>query len=166
MRWAPERLECRPSRRKSLGLLLMTAALLGTCWFCTTLPGWDAQAVGWVGLAFFGLAGVMLVRQAVRIGPVVVIDADGLTDRRLGVGPIGWQEITGYRTVTVESTRLLCLDLAEPDQFLGRLSAWKRVAAAANRRMGFGDVCVGFVGLSPGIDEAEVVVRRWLRNRP
>lgn len=162
----PARLECRASMTKSAGLVAMTAGLLAACWFCTTLPAWDAQAVGWFGLAFFGLAGVAVARQVARVGPVVVIDADGLDDRRTGLGPVPWAEVTAVRTVSHKGTSFLCLTLADPDRYAGRLPRWKRVAQAANRRLGYGDLSVGFVGLTPGVDDAGDAVRRWVRNRP
>lgn len=147
-------MECRTSRVKMIGLLALTAILVGVSWFCTTLPGWKSQAVGWSGLAFFGLGFVAIPIQFFRSGPQVTIDDRGIEDHRLGVGLIPWEDIRGARVVSVKGTKFLCIEADDPTVYLSRMPAWKRSLVGTNLALGFSELTISFVGLSPGIDEA------------
>jgi hypothetical protein len=112
------------------------------------------QAVGWLGVAFFGLCFVAILFQLFRQGPTVVIDEFGVFDRRLGVGPIPWEDIASVSAAQVKSQRLILLWLRNEDQYLSHVSAWRHRLAAANRALGFSPFCMSFTGLTPGFDEA------------
>ena len=151
--WHGGPIVCRPSGVKHLGLLVLCAALLSASAWCVTLPGVPQQVAGWAGLVFFGLTAVILVLRMVRGQAPVVLGPDGLDDPRLGCGPIAWEDVTALRVVSVNGTRLLCLDVADPSTYLARMSPWRRTAARANKALGFSCFTVGFVGLTPGIGE-------------
>ncbi|HEX3314436.1 MAG TPA: STM3941 family protein [Gemmataceae bacterium] len=146
-------MECRNSKTKLLGLFLLTCALGAGSYFCTTLPSLKAQIAGWLGVAFFGLGAVAVPVRALRGGPQVVIDDDGIDDRRLNVGVIRWEDIRSLSIGTVKSSKFLCIEVAEPEKYLRVLPAWKRKLAELNGALGFPPLTISFTGLSPGIDE-------------
>jgi hypothetical protein len=100
------------------------------------------QAVGWFGVAFFGLCFVAILFQLLRRGPTVVIDEFGVFDRRLGVGCIPRQDIASVSAAQVKSQRLILLWLGNEDQYLSHVSAWRHRLAAANRALGFSPFCM------------------------
>jgi hypothetical protein len=112
------------------------------------------QAVGWLGVAFFGLCFVAILSQLFRHGPTIVIDELGVFDRRMGLGRIPWGDIASVSVAEIKSQRLISLWLRNEALYLSQGSAWRRKLAAANRALGFSPFCVSFTGLTPGFDEA------------
>jgi hypothetical protein len=92
--------------------------------------------------------------QLFRHGPTVVIDELGVFDRRMGVGPIPWEDIASVSVAEVKRQRVLSLWLRNEEPYLSRASAWRRRLAAANRALRFSPFCRSFTGLTPGLDEA------------
>lgn len=82
--------------------------------------------VGALGVAVFALGAALLMWRALRPGPTVVIDAEGITDRTT-LAPLGlvrWEEIAAVRQREIGRGRgrepLLELVLADPDRFRAR----------------------------------------------
>lgn len=147
-------LECRPSRLKIAGLLVLTCVMVAGSWLCTTLDGVVAVVVGWIGVVFFGLGLVVLPRAWLRAGTAtIVVGPDGIEDRQSGYGFIPWQDVTELTIHSVHGTRMLSVHVADTEAYLARLSTKRRIGAAANQSLGFAPITLGFVGLTPGIDE-------------
>jgi hypothetical protein len=145
--------ECHVSRVRLLGLLVLTCLMVGTSYFCTTLPDLTARVAGWAGVAFFSLGFVAIPVMFFRSGPQVIVNEYGIDDLRLRLGLIPWEEIRGLSIGSVHSTKFLCIDLVDREKYLSRLPRWKRSAAAANEMLGFPALTIGFSGLSPGLKE-------------
>lgn len=146
-------MECYPSKVKLLGLLGLTCALVGVSYFCTTLPGLIPQVVGWIGVGFFGLGFVAFPVMFFRTGPQVVINGEGIEDRRQKIGVIPWEDIRSLSIGSVNSAKFLCVELADAERYLSRLPRWTRPLAAANEALGFPALTISFSGLSPGLKE-------------
>jgi hypothetical protein len=117
--------------RWRLLLLATGCALLGGAFSIAVLadtPFW--QGLGWLGLAGFGIAALVLVVRALRPGPTVLIDEVGITDRTALVptGLIRWTEITVIRKKEIGrgrgAERLLEVVLSDPDEFRTRPRNW------------------------------------------
>lgn len=119
--------------------------------FCTRMQGLLLQAVGWVGVLFFGLCLVAWAARLMRGGPQVRIDNDGIEDRRLAVGVVPWGDVSSIYVGVVRSTKFLCVDVADPDAFLLRLRPWRRWLARRSMAMGFPPLSISFIDLSPGL---------------
>jgi hypothetical protein len=96
---------------------------------------------GSVLAAGFGLAtGVLLVR-ALRPGPTVVIDADGIIDRTslAPTGLVRWPEVAAVRKREIGRgmgrERLLEIVLVHPDRFRARPRGWARRLADRYRAL-------------------------------
>jgi hypothetical protein len=107
-----------------LGLGCLVAA--GICAVPTRADNLFLAGLGWFGVVLLALAVAVLVWRAVRPGPTVVIDAEGLTDRTTiaGHGLVRWEEITVIRKRQIgrgrSAERLLEVVLADPVQFRTR----------------------------------------------
>lgn len=146
-------MECRPSRVKLLGLLGLTGLMVAMSYSLTTLHDVLSRSVGWVALVFFGLCLIAEGVMFFRTGPQVIINDEGIEDRRMKIGVIRWEDILSLRIDKVESTKFLCIELVDPEKYLSRLPQRGRWLVTVAERMGFPGVTIAFVGLSPGIQE-------------
>ncbi len=55
---------CFPSPVKLIGLLGLTALLVGASYFCTLQPELKPQIFGWIGIGFFGLCGLATLNRS------------------------------------------------------------------------------------------------------
>ncbi|MCI0595271.1 MAG: hypothetical protein L0Z48_01870 [candidate division Zixibacteria bacterium] len=146
-------MECYPSKVKLLGLLALTCAMVSVSYFCTTLPGLIPRVFGWIGVGFFGLGFIALPVMFFRTGPQVVINDQGIEDRRQKIGVIRWEDIRSLSIGSVNSAKFLCIEVADPERYLSRMPRWWRWMRAANKALGFPALTIGFSGLSPGLKE-------------
>jgi hypothetical protein len=146
-------MECYPSKVKLLGLLGLTSAMVSVSYFCTTLPGLTPRVVGWIGVGFFGLGFIALPAMFFQTGPQVVINDEGIEDRRLKVGVIRWEDIRSLSIGSVNSAKFLSVELSDPEWYSSRLPRWRRSLAAANEALGFPALTISFSGLSPSLKE-------------
>jgi hypothetical protein len=146
-------MECYQSKVKLVGLLVLTCVMVGVCYYCTTLPKLMPQVVGWLGIAFFGLGFIAVPRMLFRTGPQVVINDEGIDDRRMKCGVIRWEDIRSLSLGSVNGSKFLCIEVADPEKYLSRLPRWQRSLAPVQEAMGFAGLTIGFVGLTPGIKE-------------
>jgi len=156
-------LECYPSRLRIAGLLALTCVMVAVSWFCTTSGRVVPTIFGWIGVAFFGLGFFVLPRAWLRAGtPAMIVGPDGIEDRQSGYGLIPWKDVTELTVHSIHGTRMLCVHVVDTDAYPARVSAQRRVGAAANQSLGFAPITLGFVGLSPGLDE----VLNYIRELP
>jgi len=146
-------MECCASGAKLLGLLGLTIVMVGSSYACTTVPGLFPRVVGWIGVGFFGLGFIAIPVMFFRRGPQLVINEEGIEDRRLKVGVIRWSDILSLSIGAVYSAKFLCVEVTDPDEYLSRLPRWKRSLTAATEALGFPALTIGFSGLSPGLKE-------------
>lgn len=146
-------MECYTSKVKLLGLLSLTCVMVSMSYFCTTLPDLTARVVGWVGVSFFGLGFIALPVMFLRTGPQVIINDEGIEDRRLKIDIIRWEDIRSLSIGSVNSAKFLCVEVADPGRYLSRLPRWKRSLTAANVALGFPALTISLSGLSPGLKE-------------
>jgi hypothetical protein len=146
-------IECYVSPWKLLGLLGLTTIMVGASGICTQMPAGAAQIAGWFGVAFFGLGFVIFPIALFRTSAQVVINEEGIEDRRSKMGVIRWVDIRFVTIGSVQSQKFLCIETADPEAYLCRLSKWKRRIMASNQFFGLPPFVIGFQGLSPGLDE-------------
>jgi hypothetical protein len=152
----PERIECHVARPKLAGMLALVVLMISGSMFCTTLPELVARLAGWFGVAFFGFCLVVISTDALRRGPVVVIDDRGIDYRRFGVGRIEWVDVSGLMYL---GNSLLGIDVVDPEKYLARMPLWLRAMSRLNRACGYQPILVPFHTLRPGISE----VREYLQ---
>ena len=150
---------CYRSLPRMLGLLLLAVLMTALSAWCTTQPQVRAQVFGWLGVAFFGFGMLVLARQVLRRGPVIVLDNLSITDHRSADGPLFWDQIQSIWVGSVQSSKFLCLELKDPEALLSRWSAKRRAFAKANAALGFPAVTISFTGLSPGLEDVLIYLR-------
>lgn len=147
-------MECTPSRPRQLGLLAAAAALLGACYVCVFLHrGPIATVAGWFGFVFFGLVSVKIAVDMLRPGTRVIVNDEGIEDRRLRIGVVPWEEITAIELRWMGSAKFLCVEVLDPDKYVARMPLHVWLATRANALLGQPPLTIAFGGLSPGIRE-------------
>ena len=98
---------------------------------------------------------VTFTRNLFFIGPIFTISKQGFEHHRLKTGLIPWEEIKELSIKEHISqgvpTRYMVFNLNEPETYLKNAS---KTARKINQKTGFGDLCIAFTGLNPGLDEA------------
>ena len=93
--------------------------------------------IGWMSIVFFGAGIPLFAWQLIDSRPRLVIDNQGILDRTLGVGVIPWPEITGAYLKSIQGNSFICLEVRDPERWLGQLSPVKRAMVSANEALGF-----------------------------
>ena len=148
-------MECRTNLAKHVGLLLAAVLLFAACYVCAFLHGGlIATVAGWFGFVFFGLAFLKILWDLLHPATKVIINDDGIEDRRWRVGVVPWEEITEIDLRRIGSAKFLCIEVLDPGKYVGRMSGIHRFCVWANGLLGFPPITITFTGLSPSIDEA------------
>ena len=145
-------MSCYTSIAKTIGLVFGCILMLVVSWFCLAIvPGIKAQIAGWLGLVFFGLCFIAGLLQLTRTDAQVIFDETGIHLPRT-FGAIAWHDIVSLEIRSIRSTRILCIEVKDPSNYLARLSTRQRLMAQANQAIGFSPITISFNGLSPGLD--------------
>lgn len=82
----------------------------------------------WVLSAGVVIAFVMALRQTLDRGPTIVINEEGIYDKRLRVGTIRWSDIERVRMHGVGGAYFISLELLNSEQYLSRQPAYVRIS--------------------------------------
>lgn len=134
---APDREQTRmyPPRAKLLVLAAGSLVAAGIGYLMRMADVAVLAGLGWILLVGFGLATALVLVRALRPGPTVAFDANGITDRTTlaPTGLVRWEDITVVRKREIGrgrgSERLLEVMLTDPDAFYARpRTVWRRLA--------------------------------------
>lgn len=136
-----------------VGLTFFAASL----WF-TARFGWPSldfaandlvdealRAMGVAATTFFGALTLAVGDLAVRPGPGLVIDDEGIVERTSGMaaGRVRWEEISALRIVRhANQQRVVGLDLHDVEAHMDRLAGWRRWLLRTNMRTGWPAVAI------------------------
>ncbi|MGD8450270.1 MAG: STM3941 family protein [Phycisphaerae bacterium] len=148
-------MECRTDRSKQLALLLGASLLLAACYVCVFVNRkYVPIVVGWFGFVFFGYVLLRILFNLLRPTTMVIVNDEGIEDRRWGIGVIPWHDITAISLRRIRSSIFLCVEVSDPSEYISRMSALRRFSVWANGLLDFPPITVSFSGLSPSIHEA------------
>lgn len=150
-------MHCYASKTKLLRLLVLTVVMVGVSLVCAMMENPLAQVFGWIGVVFFGLGFLVIPARLFHTGPLVIIDEEGIEDRRSG-WRVPWHAVDAVWTASMYRNDFLCLDVEEPMQYVIQPRRWKhrllQGVAQANHFLGFPPVTISFQEVTPGLDEA------------
>jgi hypothetical protein len=157
----PARVEISTSRAKLIVLVvagvMMTAAsaLLAFQLLPSSaiVSGSYAAPVGYVGLAFFGLATLLLVwRLSTAHGVVLTLDAEGIRDRRISDKVIPWSAVRNISTWQKQSQKVMILKIDPAFERQLGFSRFARMARQASRAFGADGLGIGANDLKTDYD--------------
>lgn len=81
----------------------------------------------WVLTAGVVIGLVQALRKTFDRGPCIIINEEGINDKRLGMGVIRWSDIEKVRMHGVSGAYFISVDLLNSEQYLSRLPAYTRL---------------------------------------
>lgn len=130
-------LAVKSSRLKYAFLLLMAFAFVGMGVFIIVRGKSDDAWLGWSCVLFFGAGIPLFAWQLFDSKPRLVLNDHGVFDRTLGIGVIPWEEIIGAELKSIQGNHFVCLQIRNPERWLGQISPLKRAMVSANQKLGF-----------------------------
>src|ERR1043165_3423624 len=130
-----ERIEIKLSKRKGILTFLGSVAfVLVSLWLISFADNQDrytptfVKGVGYVGVIFFGLCGLYIFYKLFDAKPGLVIDDNGILDNSSAASGhiIKWDRIVGLRIGQVKSTKIILIDLVDPDEFMNEIKGIKK----------------------------------------
>lgn len=115
--------------------------------------------IGWSGMIFFGLCGVVCIKRLFDTSEQLRIGPAGVRSARWSDQTIPWSEITDVTTWSFRRQKAIILHLRDAKRFPGRGAA--AMFASANRMLTGGDVSIALVGTDRGFEEAVSAVVRF-----
>ena len=105
----------------------------------------------WVGL---GIVGVFLLFGLIRgegKDPVIILNDEGVFDRRLKVGTIRWSDIRRIRSYNLHGAAYISLELHDMNRYESRRPLWFKLISQVQRVFGMSSIAISTNGLD--IDE-------------
>lgn len=141
-------------RLAGLGVLMTgLSAVVGLRLIGNVPPGGFGQFAGLVGVFFFGLCTVLILRRFTTMrGGVVTLAPEGIRDERIAKAFVPWAAIRRIHTWKSYGQSIMVLEidpLVEAKLPLTRAVTWTR---SANRRLGADGLCVSAQGLDVSYD--------------
>jgi hypothetical protein len=82
----------------------------------------------WVLSAGILIASILALKQTFDRGPCVIINEEGIHDKRLRIGTIRWSDIERVRMHGVGGAYFISLELLNSEQYLSRQPAYIRMS--------------------------------------
>ena len=95
------------------------------------------KVVSLLGVGFFAVCGIYLVRKLFDTRPGLVLDREGIVDHSSGaaVGRIPWDDITNVKVSSIAGQAFVTIEVVEPGKYIARGGALTRKLHAANLRL-------------------------------
>ena len=132
------------------GLLVCAAALAGVYFFLGYLP-----FVFWL---IGPIAMIALLITAIRgqgTDPVIVIDDEGVLDKRLKVGVIRWEDIRRIKSYSLSGALYISLELHDLKKYDSRRPLWLKSLSQVQRGFGMSSLAISTNGLD--VDHSTLV---------
>lgn len=165
----PTPFEARAKAGRMVALVIGAGVLIAASAYIVFAPGalrnfprygWLFYWAGVIGMPFFGLCLLVILRQAFSGRAQVRIDGSGLYWRRWGERPIPFTEIAEAWPMQVVGQRFVCLRLRHPEDYPPKSFAL-RASAGANRAIGAGDVQITMQALEKSSEQLAAALAVW-----
>jgi hypothetical protein len=157
-----ERLVLRTARRHTYRKLAccVSAVAVGAGLGAIGVAPWLAWTVVVVG----AVPGLMILRSLGEDTERVVIDDMGIRDSNLPVGVIGWSDIKGATVQTIGGTKVVGLELRDPERVIRRLPAGRQFIARKAHEAGLPGVYIALNGIDADPTRIAELIRRRARE--
>lgn len=143
----------------------------GSAFFLVLLVGsvaYSLYAYGtpmiWVGGGAGLLALSGFLHESLKHEVLLLIDDDGIDDRRLGMGKISWDDVEDAQLLVTEGNRFLGLRVKDPEKYLARLNGPHRRLFESRRRLGFNGINIDIWALDVNLLELKRAIDKRIRR--
>ena len=140
---SPTPTEIRVRHTNKLRLALLTAAALGGLYFFLGYM----PVVGWIAGIVIAISLVYKAIKGDSKDPVIILDEQGIFDRRLKVGVIRWDDIRRAVPYSLQGVEYISLDLHDMKTYEARRPLWLRLLSKGQRLVGMSSVSILANGL-------------------
>jgi hypothetical protein len=151
------------SKGKILLMLLgCIAFVIGSIWlfnFAETQQEYAPallKGIGGIGFAFFGLAGVFMLKKVTDKKPGLTINAKGIVENTNGISiqMVEWKDITSIDSIDVAGQQLIVVKVKNPEKYVDKASnnAQKRLLRLNVKQYGT-PIFITTNSLQIGVDE-------------
>lgn len=106
----------------------------------------------WVLLIVVAIVLLVTLIQGQSNEPVIILNDEGVFDRRLKVGTIRWSDIRRIRAYNLHGAAYLSLELHDMNRYESRRPLWFKLISQVQRVFGMSSIAISTNGLD--IDEA------------
>ena len=176
-----ERIEIKLSKAKGILTLLGSVAfVLTSIWLIDYADNHETVdigflkldpaiviVIGYVGLIFFGLAGLYILYKLFDKKPGLIIDNEGIYDNSSAAAGhlIKWERITGLRVEQVMSTKFILIDIKNPEEFMDGVNGLKKKLMWSTYKMYGTPTSISSSTLSCDFDELFQIINGRLSTR-
>lgn len=131
-------------------------------------PSFFVEIVGYFGVLFFGFGFIFLMGKMLDRRPGLIIDQNGITDHThyTSVGKIEWEDIVGFDTYQMESTKMIIIYTDNPEKYIKRAkNSFAAKAMRMSQRMTGSPLSINSGSLKIGYDELEHILTEELQKR-
>jgi hypothetical protein len=122
------------------------------------------HGAGLLGILFFGLGELVILKKLFENKPGLVLNATGLLDNSAGlsIGFLAWSDVAGFEAKEFLGQRLLVVRLEDPTHYLETCSPLMRVQGRINVRLIGSPVAISSNALRIDFSELVSVCNSWL----
>jgi hypothetical protein len=107
-----------------------------------------------LGIFMFGSAMLIFGKRILTRTPLVLINSEGIEDKRLNLGLISWSEITSIFPHKVESIDSLLFSVKLPEKYINKLPFFTKLIRKINGDSDLNEFKIYFTELDKPIEEA------------
>lgn len=112
------------------------------------------------GLVMFGGATVIFIKRFFIRTAQVIINEEGIEDKRLNTGLIRWSEVLGALQMETDYAQWVSLILSSPEKYFEKLPTFEKFLRKANGQIGNNNLRIRFTDLDTPIDEAFPLIEK------
>lgn len=152
----------------SAGLVVAVAARMlteDTSVFLTNHV-WLLMVMCVFAIGLFGAFALFRLRDLMRVDPILIVETDGITDKRLGPDMIPWSVVRGVKLLRVNRRPVLEIAVDVPPGELLRVSGFRRyfqkLSAGTNQQ----NILISLTGLRARPETVLQTMRTSFESRP
>lgn len=122
-------------------------------------------ALGWATVLFFGLAAVAICWRLVSAKPAFTLDNEGVTlFSHAQETFVPWQDVSGLSVFEIHRTKMLVLNLRDPERYIEKGGAVRRSMARANYRLCGSPIAITSAAVKLSFRELQELFEAYVRK--
>ena len=154
------RLEVFADKKKTFLLAFTSLLLLACMYFLITDQRIQMQILGWLGICTFTVGFFNLLKQLFSSGPLIVIDHQGINDKRTRMGVISWDDILSISVGEIRGVKLISIRSSNPQKYLNKVSFFTSFASSFNKSLGFSEITISPTCLTHSTDQILLFIKK------
>jgi hypothetical protein len=139
---SPTEISVNPNKNWRM-LIISAVAIAALYFYLGYLP-----VIAWVAGILIVIAFVFRLITGEGKGPVIVLNEQGVSDKRLRVGVIRWEDIRRIQSHDLSGALYISLELHDPKTYEARRPLWLKLLSQVQRVHGMSSTSISTIGLN------------------